>query len=53
MLGGQPTGVQDDRGSEFTIQLRSYNLTKPEVKQFFEFLLSVKTPSSYSEASGT
>ena len=47
-LGGQPTGVQDDGGGEFTLQLRSYNLTKTEVKQFFEFLLSVKTPSSYS-----
>src|SRR3954468_10667318 len=48
MLGGQPTCLQGDGGLHFTLQLRSYNLTKSEVKQFFEFLLSVKTPSSYS-----
>ena len=48
MLGGQPTGVQHDGDGEYTLQLRSYNLTKPEVKQFFEFFLSVKTTSSYS-----
>ena len=48
MLGDQPKGLHNDGDGHYTLQLLSYNLTKPEVKQFFEFLLSVKTPSSYS-----
>ena len=49
MLGDQSQRMNEAEDDDKLLhQHQSYNFTATEVKEFFEFLLSIKTPSSYS-----
>ena len=49
MLGDQPKRMNEaEDGDKFLHVRRSYNFTAKEAKEFYNYLLSIKTPSSYS-----
>ena len=49
MLGDQSQRMNEAEDDDKLLQQhQSYNFTAAEAKEFFQFLLSIKTPSSYS-----